>query len=112
MTTDKSRKSIESIIEDAIERGEFDNLSGKGKPLDLDAYFDTPEELRLGYSVLKAAGFLPEEVELQTEINLLEEKHRTSPDEGERQSLQMAIQDKRLKLSLLLERFHRRNQRK
>jgi hypothetical protein len=51
-----------------LERGEFDNLPGKGKPLDLDAYFATPEHLRMGYSILKRADIIPEEIELLREI--------------------------------------------
>ena len=39
--------AIEQKIREAIARGEFDNLSGSGKPLDLDAYFNTPEDLRM-----------------------------------------------------------------
>ena len=31
-------KSIEAIIREAMERGEFDDLPGKGKPIDLSAY--------------------------------------------------------------------------
>ncbi len=41
-------KAVESIIKEAMERGEFDNLPGKGKPIHLTAYFDTPEEVRFG----------------------------------------------------------------
>jgi hypothetical protein len=44
-------------IKEAIARGEFDNLPGKDKPLDLDAYFATPEHLRMGYSILKSADY-------------------------------------------------------
>ena len=39
-----------------MERGELDNLSGKGKPIDLTEYFATPEEACLANSVLKNAG--------------------------------------------------------
>jgi len=53
---------------EAIARGEFDNLPGKGKPLDLDGYFATPEHLRMGYSMLKSADIIPEEMELLREI--------------------------------------------
>ena len=112
MNTIKSGKGIEALIEGAIARGEFENLKGRGKPLNLDTYFDTPEHLRLGHSLLRSAGFLPEELELRAEINLLEEKCRASRDEGERRALRMATQDKSLKLNLLLERFHRRARRK
>lgn len=55
--------SIESAIEEkikqAIARGEFDNLAGKGKALDLNTYFNTPEDVRMGYSILKSNDFVP-----------------------------------------------------
>lgn len=44
---------VEAIVKDAMERGEFDNLPGRGKPIDLTEYFDTPEEVRLANSLLK-----------------------------------------------------------
>ena len=47
-------KHIDNMIKAAIARGEFDNLEGKGKPINLDAYFATPEDVRMGYSVLKS----------------------------------------------------------
>jgi hypothetical protein len=62
------QKNVDQKIEEAIARGEFDNLPGKGKPLDLDAYFATPEHLRMGYSILKSADILPEEMELLKQI--------------------------------------------
>ena len=46
--------NVDKIIREAIERGEFDELKGKGKPLDLDAYFATPEDIRMAYSILKS----------------------------------------------------------
>ena len=57
-------KAIEKQILEAIERGEFDGLSGAGKPLHLDAYFNTPEELRMGFSMLRLNDFVPPEVEV------------------------------------------------
>ena len=62
------QKSVDEKIKEAIARGEFDDLPGKGKPLDLDAYFATPEHLRMGYSILKSAEIIPEEMELLREI--------------------------------------------
>ena len=56
-------KFIEEQIKKAIEAGEFDNLEGAGKPLELDSYFATPEDLRMGYSVLKSNKFVPAEVD-------------------------------------------------
>ena len=47
----------ERKIEEAIERGEFDDLPGAGQPLDLDDLdASLPEELRLAYRILKNAG--------------------------------------------------------
>ena len=40
-------KLVESMIKEAQKRGEFDNLPGKGKSIDLTAYFETPEEVRV-----------------------------------------------------------------
>src|SRR5262249_38336588 len=62
------QKNVDEKIEEAIARGEFDNLPGKGKPLDLDAYFATPEHLRMGYSILKTADIIPEKIELLRQI--------------------------------------------
>lgn len=64
-------KSIEELIRSAIESGKFDNLPGAGKPLDLSDYFRTPEELRIAYSLLKNAGFIPDEIEKLNEIEKL-----------------------------------------
>ena len=47
----------ERKIEEAIERGEFDDLPGAGRPLDLDDLDPLlPEELRMAYRILKNAG--------------------------------------------------------
>src|SRR6266508_2882302 len=102
-----SEKLIEEKIREAMERGEFDDLPGKGKPLDLDAYFATPEDVRLGYSVLKSAGCVPVEVELQKEIESLKARLDVSDDERERQSLRKEIEGKTLKLNLLMDGIQR-----
>ena len=51
--------AIEQKIKEAMDRGEFDNLPGSGMPIDLDAYFNTPEDLRMAYSMLKSNEFVP-----------------------------------------------------
>ena len=55
-------RNAEEKIKEAIANGEFENVRGKGKALNLNAYFATPEHLRVGYSMLKSAGIIPEEV--------------------------------------------------
>ncbi len=98
-----SEKFIEDKIREAMEKGEFDNLPGKGNPLDLDAYFATPADLRLGYSVLKSARCLPAEVELLKEIESLRSELDACDDERKRRTLLAEIEGKTLKLNLLMD---------
>ena len=43
---------VEKYIKEASARGEFENLSGKGKPLVLDDDSAVPAELRVAYRIL------------------------------------------------------------
>jgi len=52
----------EKRINESIGRGEFEDLSGKGLPIDLNAYFKIPPNLRVAYTVLKNAGMDPMEL--------------------------------------------------
>ena len=52
----------------AIEAGEFDNLQGKGQPLNLEDDSHIPPELRMAYKILKNADCLPPELELRQEV--------------------------------------------
>jgi hypothetical protein len=58
---------IDRQIRDAQERGEFDNLAGKGQPLDL-----TPnpfaQDREMAFKILKDAGYAPEWIELDRAI--------------------------------------------
>ena len=62
----------ERRIEEAIARGELDDLPGAGRPLALDDDALVPQELRLAYRILKNAGYVPPEVETLNEIAALE----------------------------------------
>ena len=97
-------KSADEAIRAAMERGDFNNLSNKGKKLDLDDYFNTPEDLRLGFSVLKNADYVPEEVQLLKEIGELQEKLAQISGETERKKVLKEIEGRRLKYNLLMER--------
>jgi len=50
---------VEERIQKAQQEGVFDNLSGKGKPLNLDDDSTIPEDLRLVFKVLKNTHCLP-----------------------------------------------------
>jgi hypothetical protein len=62
---------VERRIEEAMARGEFDDLPGAGKPLALDDDPLVPEELRVAYRILKNAGAVPAELEEICEVNQL-----------------------------------------
>jgi hypothetical protein len=100
--------AIEQKIKEAMARGEFDNLSGAGKPIDLDAYFNTPEDLRMAFAMLKSNEFVPEEVEIFREIAELDEKIKASGDQAEQAELSIRRDERRLKLMLLLDARRRR----
>ena len=100
--------AIEQKIKEAMARGEFDNLPGSGKPLNLEAYFNTPEDLRMAYSILKSNDFVPEEVEIMKEISSLKERLENAAQESEAAVLREKINERSLALSLLLDRRRRR----
>jgi hypothetical protein len=95
-----------------MERGEFDNLPGKGKPIDLTEYFETPEEIRLANSVLKGAGMTPREVDLLKEIAELRQVLAAVLDEKKKQEIEKQIQQKQVEFSLMLERQKQDRKRK
>ena len=101
-------KFVEEQVRRAIEAGEFDNLAGRGKPLDLRAYFETPEDLRMAYSILKSNNFVPEEVELLKEIDALKKRLESSSDEQRNSSIRKKITEKTLTFRMLIDKRARR----
>ena len=58
----------EKMLREAIEAGEFDNLPGKGQPVDLSENpFENPD-LRVVHKLLREAGFAPAWIEEQKDI--------------------------------------------
>lgn len=88
-------------------RGEFDDLPGAGKPIDLSAYFDTPEEVRVAYSVLKSADILPQEAELLKEIAALKDAADAEKNAAKKKRLLKTLSEKHLAFNLLMERQKR-----
>jgi len=95
----------ERKISEAMARGDFDDLPGRGKPLALeDDLVCVPAELRMAYKILKNAGFVPQEVELRREIMSLRQLVDTLDDDEERRKKRQELDVKILKLSLMLRR--------
>ena len=99
------QKNIDEKIKEAIARGEFDNLPGKGKPLDLDAYFATPEHLRMGHSILKSADIIPEEMELLKQIEGLKNSLDSCTGQIEKRAIQKQLSEKITNFNMRMERY-------
>lgn len=97
-------KAVEAIIREAQARGDFENLPGEGKPIDLTNYFNTPEDVRLAQSMLKNAGMVPVEIELLQEITVLKELLGGLVDGEQKSKYQKELREKELQFSMLLER--------
>ena len=91
----------ERKIREAMERGEFANLPGAGKPLRLDDDSMIPEDLRLAYKILRNAGCIPPELELRKEIITLRDLLRTVEDEGARRDAMRELNYRLLKLGVM-----------
>ena len=100
-------KFVEEQIKKAMAEGEFDNLPGRGRPLDLEAYFRTPEDLRMGYAMLKNSNFVPEEVQMLKDIEALKEQLANCADADERTRLTKAVREKTLIFTVLMEKQRR-----
>ncbi len=62
------QRYVEEKIREAEARGDFANLAGAGKPLQLEDDHEAGDKA-LGYHLLKSNGFVPAEIELIKEIN-------------------------------------------
>ncbi len=100
-------KLVEQKIREAMAAGEFDRLEGEGRPVDLDAYFTAPEELRAGYAVLKNANVVREEMQLRGDINQLKQELEACTDDARREALRKSLAELTLKYDLLVERNRR-----
>lgn len=60
---------LDEIMAKAHADGLMDNLPGQGKPLDLSDDEHVPDELRLGFRMLKSSGFAPPWIEARREID-------------------------------------------
>ncbi len=95
----------ENKIREAMEKGAFKNLPGKGKPLKIDDLSGVPEELRASYLILKNAGVLPQELELEKEIVSLKKLIACCYEEGEEKAvLKKKLNEKILRFNMLMEK--------
>ena len=93
-------KIVERRIQEALRNGEFDNLPGRGKPIECDEDRHIPEDLRLAYKILKNADCLPPEIEAKKEIRQMEDMLANIPDEKEKYKLIKKINYMIMKLNM------------
>ncbi|MGH7821084.1 MAG: DUF1992 domain-containing protein [Candidatus Binatia bacterium] len=101
---DMFSKIAETRIREAIERGELDDLSMRGKPLVLEDLSRVPPDLRVGYMILKRANVLPQELELRKELLTLQDLIDCCDDEGERRGLRKRMNERLLHYRVIRER--------
>jgi hypothetical protein len=94
----------ERRIQEAMERGEFDNLPGRGKPLVQEDLSAVPEDLRMAYKILKNAGCVPPEVELSNEVALLRSVILDMSEGEERKGKVRELNFKLMKLEMIRKR--------
>ncbi|MFT4270274.1 MAG: DUF1992 domain-containing protein [Pantoea sp.] len=83
----------------AQEKGELSNLRGEGAPLQLEDDSAIPEELRMGYRLLKNAGFLPPELEMRREaLEVKDLLRELDPDDHQARELSKKLSLLELKL--------------
>ena len=91
---------ISSIVKRAEKSGAFDDLPGKGKPLNIDKSLSYNPEKQL-YKTLKDNHVLPRWIELSKEIDYLKEKLKEITDSNEATKLVRTINKKVLEHNLL-----------
>lgn len=94
----------ERKIQEAMARGEFDNLPGRGKPLVQEDLSAVPEELRMAYKIMKNAGCVPPEVELSNDVASLRRLILEMEDGEERKCRVRELNFKLMKLEMALGR--------
>ncbi|NQU12763.1 MAG: DUF1992 domain-containing protein [Desulfobacteraceae bacterium] len=95
------QKIVEKKIKEAMDKGEFDDLPGRGKPIAFEDDSNIPEDLRLAFKVLKNADCLPPELQLKKEIRQMEDMLEGIPDEKEKYRQIKKINYKIMQLNLM-----------
>ena len=91
-------KLVEQRVDEARARGDFDDLAGAGRPLQLEDLSLVPEELRAAYLMLKNAGCLPPEILARQEITEVEAliRQAVTPELADKERQRLALLQARL----------------
>lgn len=83
MTEDYERP-IDKIIREARDSGAFENLPGKGKPLNWENDQNVPEHLRMAHHVLHNSGYTLDWIELGRQLDAEYDTLRQRLDQARR----------------------------
>ena len=92
--------NVNKQIKEAMERGEFANLPGKGKPLKLDTNPYLTPQARLVNRLLKENGFAPRWVELEKEIK---------QEKAQLERVLINLKARRERLAVIIQRYPHRH---
>ncbi|WP_412766324.1 DUF1992 domain-containing protein [Sutcliffiella cohnii] len=95
LTDDRIRK--------AYEEGEFENLPGYGKKLQLEDLSNVPPEMRMANKMMKNAGMM-EEQQVRSEIEYIEDLIKNAHDDLEEQRLTQRLNEKLLRFNQIMEK--------
>ncbi|MCG6911176.1 MAG: DUF1992 domain-containing protein [Deltaproteobacteria bacterium] len=93
-------KIVEERIRAAQQKGEFEDLPGKGKPLPREDV-NVPEDIRMAYKILKNADCIPPELEIKKEIRSTQELLSGMGETGEKYNILKKLNFLILKLNSL-----------
>jgi hypothetical protein len=120
MTDAEKREQRLQLLEDDIGRslaesqrnGELRTAPSYGKPLSFgDGYEQTPDELRMGFKILKNAGVLPPEVQLMRDIETLRLSLQDAADNEQNRADRQRLVQMQQALALRLEALRMRSTR-
>ncbi|MEQ8174621.1 MAG: DnaJ family domain-containing protein [Syntrophomonadaceae bacterium] len=95
----KQHDLVGTMLKKAMQQGEFDNLEGAGKPLDLEGDPFEPDELHMVHKILKDNGYAPYWIELGKEIDGLKARLNREVDSF-KQYTRMVFSEKRSRAAL------------
>lgn len=82
LPSDRPSNWLDRMIEDARERGDFDDLPGHGEPLKLPPASAAPSEYDLAFTMLSNAGFAPYWIELGKDAEKIEQQMSAFRDQA------------------------------
>ena len=99
LTAAMRRHLVERRIVEAMQRGEFDDLPGAGKPLHIEPPPPVNEDLWWALKILRQAEVVPDEIRYRKRIDALRRQVATADSEQEALAAVRALNDQIRKLN-------------